>query len=98
MTDNTLPLAIGQSSATAFFNAVIDEVALYSIAVTPTQISNRAGIPPVNTSLPTVAGTPKIGATLTSTTGTWPGLVTGYTSHWQRCTSTGDGCTSIPGE
>ena len=73
MTDNTLPLAIGQSSATAFFNGVIDEVALYSIALTPTQISNRAGIPPVNTSFPTVSGGAAVGQVLSGGSGTWSG-------------------------
>jgi hypothetical protein len=43
MSDNTQPLAIGQSSASAFFNGTIDEVALYNIALTPAQISGHYG-------------------------------------------------------
>jgi hypothetical protein len=45
MVDNTNPLVIGQSSATAFFGGAIDEVAVYSGALTPSQVTDhfRAG-------------------------------------------------------
>src|SRR5436309_428613 len=98
MTDNTLPLAIGQSSATAFFNGVIDEVALYSIALTPTQISNRAGIPPVNTSFPTVSGGAAVGQVLSGGSGTWSGTQPiSFAYQWQRCDTGGANCLGISG-
>jgi surface antigen len=36
----------------------------------------------VNTALPTVAGTPQVGAPLTATAGTWSGAPTSYTYQW----------------
>jgi hypothetical protein len=41
MVDNTLPLAIGQSSGTAYFNGGIDEVALYSGALPPATVTQH---------------------------------------------------------
>jgi hypothetical protein len=41
MSDNTLPLAIGQSSTSAYFNGTIDEAALYNVALTAAQISSH---------------------------------------------------------
>jgi Concanavalin A-like lectin/glucanases superfamily len=39
MSDNTLPLAIGQSSSSAYFNGSIDEVALFNAPLTAMQVS-----------------------------------------------------------
>src|SRR5207248_456242 len=83
-------------SATAFFNGVIDEVALYSIALTPTQISNRAGIPPVNTSFPTVSGGAAVGQVLSGGSGTWSGTQPiSFAYQWQRCDTGGANCLGI---
>jgi hypothetical protein len=41
MTDNTLPLAIGQSSDSAYFDGGIDEVAVYRGALTASQIQGH---------------------------------------------------------
>jgi hypothetical protein len=41
ITNNTLPLAIGQSSNIAYFNGQIDEVALYNTPLTPAQVANH---------------------------------------------------------
>jgi hypothetical protein len=55
------------------------------------------GIPPVNTELPTVAGTPWTGETLTAAVGTWNALPpTDYAFQWQRCYAK-YGCADIPG-
>jgi hypothetical protein len=40
---------------------------------------------PKNTSPPTIAGTAKVGQTLTASPGSWSGNPTGYTYQWQRC-------------
>jgi hypothetical protein len=41
MSDNTVPLSIGLSSATAYFNGTIDEVALFNVALTAAQVSSH---------------------------------------------------------
>ena len=49
MVDSTRSFVIGQSSGTAFFSGRIDEVAVYSRAITPSQVTDRyrAGSAPV---------------------------------------------------
>ena len=51
-------------------------------------------IAPVNSALPTISGTTQVGATLTSTNGTWANSPTSFTYIWQRCT--GATCVAIP--
>jgi acid phosphatase type 7 len=48
MPNNTMPLAIGQSTGTAYFSGTIDEVALYNVALSASQVSSHysAGSPP----------------------------------------------------
>jgi hypothetical protein len=41
MANNNLPLAIGQSTGTAYLKGAVDEVALYNTALTPTQITQH---------------------------------------------------------
>ncbi|HEY4428207.1 MAG TPA: metallophosphoesterase, partial [Solirubrobacteraceae bacterium] len=41
MADNSLPLLIGQSISSSWFSGTIDEVALYNVALTSSQISNH---------------------------------------------------------
>jgi acid phosphatase type 7 len=41
MANNNLPLAIGQSTGTAYLKGTIDEAALYNTALTPTQITQH---------------------------------------------------------
>ena len=104
MVDNTLPLAIGQSSSIAFFNGLIDEVALYNTALSASQLSAHytAGLPPAqapsNSSAPVVSGTAQAGQTLSASTGTWAGTQPiSYAYQWRRCTSGGAPCVSIAG-
>lgn len=49
---------------------------------------------PVNTSPPTVSGTPKVGEQLTVSDGTWSGTPTSFSYRWQRCSSS-TSCTNI---
>src|ERR687886_2123476 len=53
--------------------------------------------PPASTAPPTVTGTPQDGQTLSATTGTWSGSPSSYGYQWQRCDSTGAGCSSVAG-
>jgi hypothetical protein len=52
---------------------------------------------PTNTALPAVTGTDVQGNTLSSTTGSWTGNLSGLTRQWQDCNSSGAGCTDIAG-
>jgi hypothetical protein len=52
---------------------------------------------PANTALPTTAGTPRDGETLTADRGSWTGADLVFTYRWRRCDSSGSNCTDIPG-
>ena len=52
---------------------------------------------PVNTSPPTVAGTPQVGQRLTGTRGQWSGSPTDYNFFWTRCDRNGGSCANISG-
>ena len=52
---------------------------------------------PVNTAPPAISGTPRAGASVTASTGTWSGSPTAYAYQWSRCDSAGAGCAQIPG-
>jgi subtilisin family serine protease len=57
-----------------------------------------AGSPPANATAPTIAGTATEGQTLTASGGTWTGsspMASAF--QWQRCDSTGAGCTNLGG-
>lgn len=56
------------------------------------------GAAPVNTAVPTLTGTAKVGSAVTASTGTWSNSPTSYSYSWQSCTSSsGSGCTAISG-
>lgn len=61
------------------------------------QPSSSAG-PPVNSSPPTISGTPQQNQTLSATHGTWSGgQPQTYAYQWRRCDSTGGSCFDIGG-
>ena len=53
--------------------------------------------PPVNTALPTIAGTATEGQALSASSGTWSGSPTSYAYQWQGCNALGEGCLSVGG-
>jgi hypothetical protein len=50
---------------------------------------------PANTAAPTVSGTPKVGQTLSATTGTWTNSPSEFGYQWLRCTSGGGSCAAV---
>ncbi len=54
-------------------------------------------LPPENTVLPVVSGTPQQGDTLTTTNGTWTNSPTAYAYAWKRCNFSGGECSGISG-
>ena len=50
---------------------------------------------PVNTSPPTISGTPQEDKTLTGDRGTWSNNPTDYNYFWLRCDKTGGSCSTI---
>jgi hypothetical protein len=61
-------------------------------------VSNSAATAPTWSAPPSISGTPAVGQTLTSSTGTWNGTspIT-YSYEWQRCDVSGSSCGSITG-
>jgi hypothetical protein len=57
-----------------------------------------AGVPPSNSSAPTISGTPVNGQSLTASDGTWSGSPTiTLARQWRRCDSAGDNCQDVAG-
>ena len=52
---------------------------------------------PKATKLPTIAGLPQAGQTLTGASGTWSGAPRTYAYQWRRCPAVGTSCTVIAG-
>jgi hypothetical protein len=50
---------------------------------------------PQATDLPTIAGTPIVGSSLTTGSGSWTGPATTYAYPWDRCNSSGAACSAI---
>ena len=54
---------------------------------------------PINTTRPVLTGSAHVGATLSTTTGSWDNLPDGYAYAWKRCTTNNSlaSCTPIAG-
>jgi hypothetical protein len=53
--------------------------------------------PVASTPLPVISGSPTIGQTLSSSQGTFTGVVTSYAYRWRRCDAAGASCADIAG-
>jgi len=63
----------------------------------PPPASAPAVAPPVSEAAPTIAGTPRVGRTLTATPGRWSNSPTSFAYAWSSCDAHGNGCTAIAG-
>ena len=100
---NQLGMDLDSQSATG---ALVNSQSSTTLAFTSTQdyfvpsafflVSDEG--PAVNSTPPSVSGTPGAGSTLTADPGDWQGTPTiTYTYQWQRCDATGANCADIPG-
>jgi hypothetical protein len=58
-------------------------------------VSSALAAAPSNTVLPTIAGKPAVGETLTASDGTWSNSPTSFAYHWLRCNGGGNSCVSV---
>jgi hypothetical protein len=70
---------------------------LVAVAAFATRGSAAQQAAPVNTSPPTVSGTPAAGRRLTGRRGQWSGKPTDYNDSWRRCDRNGGSCSTIGG-
>jgi hypothetical protein len=77
---------------------VIASNAAGSASADSNETATIAAAPLVNTSPPSISGTPQQNQTLTSTTGTWTGAdPKTFAFQWRRCDAAGGSCTEISG-
>jgi hypothetical protein len=84
-------MQIGNDTAKQAGSVVVD-------TVTAQSGSSSTPDPPVETTPPTVSGTPQEGQMLTASPGTWGGTEPiSYAYQWQRCDANGANCNAISG-
>ena len=75
-----------------------NEAGSFSAPSAATSVVVDPGDPPVPLIPPTIAGTARVGETLTAASGTWTGTEpVAFSFQWQRCGPVGGGCDDIPG-
>jgi len=81
----------------AVFGAGVAAVVVAALGafVTSGGAANKAK--PVNTSPPTISGTPQEGTTLKANRGQWSNNPTSYSYNWRRCDKNGGSCANISG-
>jgi len=84
-------------SAGGAFGAGIGVVVVSALAIFATSGVAASTVKPVNSSPPTIAGTPQEGKTLTGNRGTWDNSPTDYDYFWRRCGAGGGSCSTISG-
>ncbi len=76
--------------------ALLSGLALCALLLASPVVRAAGSGPPVNTALPAVKGTPKVGKKLKATKGKWTGSKTiTYSYQWQACNSSGEVCSNI---
>ncbi|MCW3027812.1 MAG: hypothetical protein JWN81_1023, partial [Solirubrobacterales bacterium] len=89
---NTNSYTSGPTNPFGSFSTDSEQASLYA-TYTPAQKAS----PPVNTALPAISGTAKVGQTLSASSGAWTESPTSYKYQWQSCDATGANCAPIEG-
>lgn len=78
-----------------FGGLVVGICAMVALAVSLGAGTAAVVVAPVNTSLPTITGTPQVGQSLTAAEGTWSNSPTSFAYEWLRCNGGGNACASV---
>src|SRR5665213_1921634 len=90
-----LPRTLGAAGIIA---ALVAALTLFAGSGLAQGSAAQANYAPVNTAVPTIAGTTEVGQTLTASPGTWTSDTTPtYTYAWQSCDAAGANCAAIAG-
>jgi hypothetical protein len=81
----------------AVFGAGVAAVVVAALAAFVTSGGAAGKVAPVNTSPPTISGTPQEGSTLKANRGEWSNSPTSYSYAWLRCEKNGGSCANISG-
>ena len=81
----------------AVFGAGVAAVVVAALAAFVTSGGAASKVAPVNTSPPTISGTPQEGSTLNANRGQWSNNPTSYSYIWRRCDKNGGSCANISG-
>ncbi len=79
------------------FGAGLAAVVVSAVALFAGAGVAASSVKPVNTSPPTISGTPQAGKTLTGDRGNWSNSPTDYSFNWMRCDKNGGSCADISG-
>src|SRR6266508_4371654 len=79
------------------FGAGVGAVVVSAMAILAGVGAAASTVKPVNSSPPTITGTPQEGKTLTGNRGTWDNNPTDYDYSWRRCGKGGGNCSNISG-
>ena len=76
---------IGKTCCSEFFSGLIDDVAIYTRALSAGEVTELANSSiPTNSAVPAVSGIARTGETLDASTGSWTGSPSSYTYQWKR--------------
>jgi hypothetical protein len=76
---------IGKTCCSEFFNGLIDDVSIYTRALSAGEVAELANSSiPTNSAVPAVSGIARTGETLDASTGSWTGSPSSYTYQWKR--------------
>lgn len=94
----TLQKAIAKGSSTMKTKTIrVSLLAAVLLTAFAALAPSASAAPPVNTTLPTISGTPRQGQTLIASNGTWENSPTAFQYQWQRCNAAGGSCTAVAG-